>query len=103
MIKIYLFSLQLILNARRTRVLSLVPRRRQRQLNFGLRRRSQRGGVNTFCLGVKTFRALFTNFLAPGLTRELCSTLDDWLESTSPTNHPAVYVIRELIREFKSW
>ena len=50
-----------------------------------------------------TLRALFTNFLTPGLILEFFNPLDDWLESTSPTNHPADYKIRGLTQEFKIW
>ena len=38
-------------------------------------------------------RPLFTKFLTPGLTCELDNPLNDWLESTSPTNYPVGYVI----------
>ena len=54
-------------------------------------------------LSSKSLRALFTNFLTPGLTCEFCNLLDDWLESTSPINHPVDYKIRGLTRELKSW
>ena len=54
-------------------------------------------------LNIVSLGALFTKFLTPGLTRQLCNTLDVWLKSTSPTNHPAVYTIRGLTRELKSW
>ena len=54
-------------------------------------------------LNIVSLGALFTKFLTPGLTRQLCNTLDVWLKSTSPTNHPAVYIIRGLTRELKSW
>ena len=47
--------------------------------------------------------ALFTNFSTLELTRKLCNPLDDWLESTCPTNHPAGYRICRLIRELKIW
>ena len=50
-----------------------------------------------------TLWALFTNFLTPVLTREFCNPLDNWLESISPTNHPADYKIRGLTQELKSW
>ena len=50
-----------------------------------------------------TLRTLFTNFLSPGLTCDLCNTLHDWLKPTSATNHPAGYIIGELTRELKSW
>ena len=52
---------------------------------------------------IETHRALFTNFLTPVLTREFCNPLDDWLESTSPTNNPADYKIRVLTSESKNW
>ena len=48
-------------------------------------------------------RPLFTKFLTPGLTRELCNQRNDWLESTSSTNHPADYIIRGLTQELKIW
>ena len=50
-----------------------------------------------------SFRVLFTNFLTPGLTCELCNPLDDWLESAGLTNHPAGHVIRGLTQELKIW
>ena len=50
-----------------------------------------------------TLRALFTNFLTPGLTYKLDNPLDDWLESNSPTNHPAGYIIHGFIQELKNW
>ena len=50
-----------------------------------------------------THRALFSNFLILGLTGEFCNPLDNWLESTSPTNHPADYKIRGLTQELKIW
>ena len=49
----------------------------------------------------EALRALFTNLLILWLTCELCNPLDDWLESTSPTNHPAGYIIRGVTRELK--
>ena len=51
----------------------------------------------------RTLRALFTNFLTLVLTRKFCNPFDDWLESTSPTNHLTDYKIRELTRELKIW
>ena len=51
----------------------------------------------------KSLRTLVSNFLTLGLTREFCNPLDDWLESTSSTNHPADYKIRRLTRELKIW
>ena len=48
-------------------------------------------------------KALFTKLITPGLTCELCNPFDDWLESISPTNHPADYIICGLTREFKIW
>ena len=45
--------------------------------------------------------ALFTHFLALELTRELCNLLGDWLQSTSPTSHPAGYIIHGLTRKLK--
>ena len=46
---------------------------------------------------------LFIKFLTPGLICELCNLFDDWLESTSPTNHSADYEIRELTQKLKIW
>ena len=43
-------------------------------------------------------RALFTKFSTLGLMREICNPLDDWLESSSTTNHPVGYIIRRLTR-----
>ena len=37
---------------------------------------------------------LFTNFLTPGLIRELGNPLDDWLDWLNTTNHRAGYLIR---------
>ena len=38
------------------------------------------------------------------LTCKLCNPFDDWLETTSPTNHPVDYIICGLDRELKiSW
>ena len=39
-------------------------------------------------------RPLYTKLLTPELTIELDNLLNDWLESTSPTSHPAGYIIR---------
>ena len=50
---------------------------------------------------LKTLRALFTKLLTPGLTREFCNPLDDWLESTRPTNDPEGYLTRGLNWELK--
>ena len=44
---------------------------------------------------------LFTKFLTPGIAYELCNRVDDWLESTSPTNHIAGFIIRGLSRLLK--
>ena len=46
--------------------------------------------------------ALFNNFLTPELSCQSCNTLDDWLKSTSTTNHQAGYVIHGLTQELKS-
>ena len=52
---------------------------------------------------IETLRALFTKFLTPGLTREFCNPLDDWLDWLIPANHQADYKIRGLTQELKSW
>ena len=44
---------------------------------------------------------LFSKFLIPGLTSELDKPLDDWLKSTSLTNHLVGYFIRKLTRKLK--
>ena len=54
-------------------------------------------------LSFKTFRALFTKFLTPGLIHELCNPLDDWLDWLIPTDDRSGYIIRRLIRELKVW
>ena len=54
-------------------------------------------------MALNTFRSLFTKFLTPRLTCELDKPLDDWLESISPTNHPAGYLISGLTWELKIW
>ena len=41
----------------------------------------------------ETLKSLFIKFLTPVLTCELKNSLDDWLKSTSPTNHAAGYQI----------
>ena len=46
---------------------------------------------------------LFTKFLTPGLIREFCNPLDDWLDWLIPTNHQPDYKIRWLTHELKSW
>ena len=56
-----------------------------------------------FICNVHNTCSLFTKLLTPGLTCELCNPFDDWLESISPTNHAADYLIRELIQELKIW
>ena len=43
-----------------------------------------------------TLRALFTKFLVPRLTRELCDQLDDWLDLLIPPNHRTDYITRRL-------
>ena len=48
-------------------------------------------------------RALFTEFLTSGLTRELDNPLDDWLNWLIPTNHQGDYKIRGLTQELRSW
>ena len=48
-----------------------------------------------------SLRAFFTNFLKPSLTCKLGNPLDDWVKSTSLTNHPAGYIIRALTRALK--
>ena len=50
-----------------------------------------------------TQRTLFTKFLTPGLTHELCNPLDDWLDWLISTSHQADYIIRRLTRELKVW
>ena len=50
----------------------------------------------SFTTASRIHRALFTNFLTPGLTREFCNPLDDWLDWLIPTNHQAGYLIRKL-------
>ena len=44
-------------------------------------------------------KPLFTKFLTLGLTSELCNPCDDWLGSTSSTNHQEDYKIRWVTRE----
>ena len=46
-------------------------------------------------------RSLFTKLFTAGLTCEICNVLDYWLESTSPTNHLADYLICGLTQELK--
>ena len=48
-------------------------------------------------------RTLFTKFLTPRLTQELCYPLDDWLDWLIPANHRTDYIIRRLIRELNVW
>ena len=55
---------------------------------------------NRTYLHEKRLWALFTNFLTPGLTREVGNPLDDWLITT---HHRAGYLIPRLIRELKIW
>ena len=43
--------------------------------------------------------SLLTKYLTPRLTCELDNPSDDWLELTSPTNHPVGSLIRESTRE----
>ena len=50
-----------------------------------------------------TQRPLFTKHFTPDLTCDSCNLTHDWLKSTSRTNLPADYVIRELIQELKIW
>ena len=50
-----------------------------------------------------THTLLFTKCLILGLSCELGSPLNDWLESTSPINHPEDYKIRVLTQELKIW
>ena len=50
---------------------------------------------------IETLWALLINFLSPGFARKFCNPLDDWMESNSPTNHPADYKIRVLTQELK--
>ena len=53
--------------------------------------------------GDKAIRTLFTKFLTPGLIREFCNPMDNWLNWLIPTNHQADYKIRVLTQELKSW
>ena len=59
--------------------------------------------INIYNLTHSWHRLLFTKLLIPELTCELCNPFDDWLESTSPTNHREDYVIRVLTQELKFW
>ena len=43
---------------------------------------------------INALRPLFSKFLIPGTTCGLYVLLDDWLKSTSPTNHTVGYLIR---------
>ena len=68
-----------------------------------------RGGINYFprlahiSKQKKSLRALFTKFLTPELTHELCNPLNDWLDWWIPTNHRTDYTIRGSTRELKVW
>ena len=71
--------------------------------NFPLMINRQNWGGGGIRHNQQNTMALFTKLLTPGLTCELCNLFDDWLESTSPTNHPADCIIYRLIRKSKSW
>ena len=51
----------------------------------------------------RTHKLLVTKFLTSGLTCKLYNPLDDWLQSTGPTNHSADYKIHGLTEELKRW
>ena len=53
--------------------------------------------ITQISLLLATLWALFTTFLTSRLICELNNLLNDWLESTSLTFHPAGYLIRGLI------
>ena len=50
-----------------------------------------------------TQRPLFTKHLIPSLICESYNLIDDWLKSTSPTNHLADYITCGLTQELKIW
>ena len=50
-----------------------------------------------------SLKALFTNFLTPKLTLELCNPLDCWLDWLILTNHQANHKYCGLTLELKSW
>ena len=51
----------------------------------------------------ESHRPLFTKLLTLGLTCKICNPFDDWLESTSTTNHPTDYIIGKLTQKLKLW
>ena len=59
--------------------------------------------LKTWSRSKSTLWALFTKFLTPGLTREFCNPLDDWLGWFIPTNHRTDYIIHMLTQELKVW